>query len=152
MQVKIDFNPNQIKRIRDKVKIGVEGGSREGVKAIVDNTKMLAKFLAPKKTGNVASFIRGKVEKNAKGYTGSIVAENPTANGQNRYYPQYGKYPDFNLTRWMHLTGGKFKGRIPMGLKRRQHITGGDPYFMYTAAEQVRRDAKRTITNKIKIR
>lgn len=122
-----------------KLRTGSDELIQKYVKQLSEEAAVYARVKAPKLTGDTAGFIVSYQEK--LGYAhwkGIVEAKNSTAGGTNRLWPQNtGKYGnisgDFNLTKWMHLTGGVFRSWNPFGKKGTRHITSGDPKFMYSA-------------------
>jgi len=104
-----------------------------------------AKQIAPKwsqGTQDTAKLIRGIVSRKADGWEAIILAPNPTKGGSNRFFPQKSDYPDFNLVRWMHETGGVFQSDNMFGKKGTKHIKSGDPRFMYTTRDYLNKIKK----------
>lgn len=109
-------------------------GSKVGKATVLklsETGKHYARTIAPFYKGNTARFIVVRKKGTPKDVKAQIIAKNPTQGGANRVY-EGGKYPNFNLVRWMHKTGGVFKSDNPFGKAGTQHIKSGDPKFMYT--------------------
>lgn len=106
------------------------------IKDLVDLGKEKARVIVPKgSTGWLYNTIRGRVTQGST-TEGMVYLDPKILPDSQRVYPGTGRYPNnFNLARWMHETGGKFRTPNPFGQVGKQHITSGDPYFMYTTRD-----------------
>lgn len=100
--------------------------------------KYMAREIAPYYSGKTAKFIRVIRLKGTETDTWMIQAMNPTIGGANRKFSK-GKYPNFNLVRWMHETDGVFQTDNPLGKAGTRHIQSGEPQFMYVTKDYLNR-------------
>lgn len=118
----------------NKLQSKVWSDSQQIATVLARNVQVLAKSLAPHWSGKTRNLIAVYQRPTPKGSIATVLARNPTANdGHTR------NIKNFNLVRWMHTTG-----------RGQAHIKSGDPTFMWSAAEIVRRDKKRIAEHIIK--
>jgi hypothetical protein len=144
MKVKVTVNTRNAEWYINKKYKNAKDAAHRGNIALAENVKMLAKQLAPRYpgSGKTANMIVAYHNRGADGTVSQVVAKNSSGRR------------NFNLPGWMHATGGIH--RTPNPWNRNSdgigpHIRSGDPQFMYTAREQVRRDKKRIFENEFKI-
>lgn len=120
------------------------------VQELAELGKNYARVTAPAGTG---ALIRGiKVFKGKKQYNYSVVSQNTPGN---RKWPNVGKYPNFNLPRWLDETGGKFLSNNPFGKAGSQHVPRHRARYMKATAAYLRKIAPgkaRKIKEKINIK
>lgn len=58
----------------------------------------------------------------------------------NRLWPNSGRYPNFDLPRWMHETGGVFQSDNPFGKKGTRHIPERKARYMYSARDYAKKN------------
>lgn len=110
-----------------------------------------ARRLAPRDTMELWRLIEVK---KSQGNQSIIVSDNPLEGGKNRMFGK-GRFPNFNLVRWMHETGGVFQSDNPFGKAGTKHIKSGDPYYMFKTENYLRMKKKefaRSQFKKINIR
>jgi hypothetical protein len=142
MKVKVTVNTRNAEWYINKKYKNAQDAAHRGNIALAENVKMIARHLAPKESGKTASLIVAYHNRGKDGTVSQVVAKN--SSGRRK----------FNLPAWMHATNGEH--RTPNPFNRNSggvgpHIKSGDPRFMWTAREQVRRDKKRIFENEFKI-
>ena len=130
---RITVDTRNLTKKMNKVQQSVNSGSKNTVVTLANNLRNIAKELAPKYTGKTASLIKVFVAKTSKGWQAQVISQNSTPD---RIY----KKGVFNLPRWMHTSPNA-----------RGHINSGDPQYMYTAANQIRYDAKDILKQNLKL-
>jgi hypothetical protein len=105
----------------------IDTGAREAVQVVGDMGKQYARMRAPYWSGR--TFQNIVLMRSRSKYEAVVIARNPTAN--DGHVRKIGK---FNLVRWMHQSP-----------KAKRHIYSGDPKFMYTTADYLRRTAPVTV-------
>lgn len=146
VRLKVDVRTQLARARLRKFGKAVEKAGQQTVQDLVNIGKDKARELVPKgSTGWLYKQISGRV----------IPGPNPKAQiflkeqivpDSHRLFPNTGQYPQFNLAKWMHETGGKFKTPNPLGTVGKQHIKSGDPQFMYTTARYLN-GRKKTIAS-----
>jgi hypothetical protein len=152
MKVKVTVNTKNAEWYINKKYKNAQDAAHRGNIALAENIKMLAKQLAPRYpgSGKTANLIVAYHNRGPDGTVSQVVSKNSSGRAS------------FNLPSWMHDTGGVHKNhrvvrfrdgqfRMIPGTPKRPHIKSGDPQYMYTAREQVRRDKKRIFENEFKI-
>jgi len=150
MKVKVTVNTRNAEWYINKKYKNAQDAAHRGNIALAENVKMIARHLAPKESGKTASLIVAYHNRGKDGTVSQVVAKNSSGR------------ISFNLPRWMHDSNGqhprhrvvRFRDgqfRMIPGKPKRPHIKSGDPQFMWTAREQVRRDKKRIFENEFKI-
>lgn len=99
--------------IREKASLTVKDLGKAG--------KHTAKALTPVDTGFTYKSIRRRTLRRASGDRAEIFIEPAIRPVDGVHRRSTGQYPNFNLVRWMHTSP-----------RARNHITSGDPKFMYT--------------------
>lgn len=120
MRSYIEVDDRVLRRRLKKLEANMESKGKATVSEIAEWTKLRAKYLAPKWTGETARYIISAIKVNRKGYTEAIVGF--------RQNPHPEKEP-FNLPLWMHYD--KDALRYPWR-------NGKDPKFLFSSAEEGR--------------
>ncbi len=124
------------------IRVGLERGSKE----LALKGKAYAQRNAPSFSGAVASHIVIEKQKTNEGDIHKIIAKNPKSP---RWFGP-GRYPDFNIVKWMHETGGVFKTDNPLGKAGTRHIKKKDPRFMYSMRDYLENIKIKVVGGKLK--
>lgn len=122
VSTKINVDTRRAVRKLNRVEGEVKRLSLEVVQELSVKGKDYAKQISPYQTGRTRSLIRADVYPRKWGAEGIVSATNILKDGHSR------NIPNFDLVRWMHES--------PKAL---DHIRSGDPLFIYSAREYIRR-------------
>ena len=142
MRSSVTVDDRRARKKLNKLQSKVLTASQETTRILAHNISMLAKQLAPRYSDKTANLIGVHQQPTPKGSIARVWAKNPTPHKTSPAVDG-----PFNLTRWMHETRGTFRSGPRKGIK---HIKSGDPTFMWSAANIVRRDKKRILENTLR--
>ena len=94
-------------------------------KEVAEAGRWYAKTIAPQYNSNLVRLI--KIQRGGK-QSWTVVSENPTRGNANRIFGT-GRFPNFNLVRWMHETGGVFQSNNPFGKAGTQKLEDYHSYI-----------------------
>jgi hypothetical protein len=137
--VKIVIDDKRLKTKLSRIRRNVDKGAQKEVRYLANVGRDFAKGIAPKETGSLANLIQVKEVTRMGGFQAEIISKNPKSN---RKYPGRGKYKDFSLPLWLKETGGIFRSPNPFGKVGTRHIKSGDPGYMDTTKEFLKRFKK----------
>lgn len=143
----VKYNQSYFRKTKgntNKVRENLEKAGKDFMKTVHGK----ARQYAPRLTGEVVRHIHlSEVKSGRDSFVYQVYTTNPTEGGKNQMYANI-KYSDFDLIRWMHSTGGKFRSDNPFGRAGTQHIPRDQARFMFRAKDYAIENSNRYINKK----